>query len=237
MNLIELRKQLVSITGRYDLMNEDFTNNGIDFYINSGQHMLDKLGIATDNHVSMAVEIASGDYSASFNSKCLSVFEVFVNDTIERTPLERVDYYAMKEYYANLVSTEEANRPEYYALASLRILEAASRDSLGAFLNLEFQVPSVDYRGLIFMPPADKDYVIEVSGKFYSLELSDNNQETYWTTYAPEILIKAAMYQLYKLTGRSRDADDIRSALNEEVADLDKMNVEEDVYITSEMGG
>jgi hypothetical protein len=236
MNLIEIRKQLASITGRYDLMNDDFTDNGIDFYINAGQNLLDKRGICVDNEIGLYIPLVANDYSVSLNRKIVSIQEVWINDNETRSKLDKVTLPELKEYYSDVISDITPGRPIYYTLANIRALEAADRDDIGTFLNLEF-IAGTDYRGLILGPPSDGDYTLEIFGKFYNTILSANNQENYWTVNNPEVLIKASMYQLYKMTGRSRDADDIANALNIELSDIDKSIVEEDIYGITELEG
>ena len=38
-----LRKKFCELSGRYDLINADLTDNGADFYINAGQSHLDRM--------------------------------------------------------------------------------------------------------------------------------------------------------------------------------------------------
>jgi len=43
MNLLQLRTKFRSLSGRFDLVNADFTDNGADFFINEGRKYLDRL--------------------------------------------------------------------------------------------------------------------------------------------------------------------------------------------------
>ena len=237
MDLIEIRKQIVSITGRYDLMNDDYTDNGIDFYINAGQNTLDRSGICADNEISLSIPLSVNEYSVSFNRRIISVYEVWINDNLTLTKLDRITFSELKEYYNEVISTITPNTPLYYTLANIRTLEVASRDLIGTFLNLAQTTPGTDYRGLILSPVADKSYTVEVFGKFHNTVLSQNAQENYWTVNAPELLIKSSMFQLYKLTGRSRDANDIYDAIKEELSEIDKSIVDEDIYGITELEG
>jgi len=52
MTLVEIRAEFLKLSGRHDLVNDDGTNNGADFYINAGLRMLNNMvtdEIATEN--------------------------------------------------------------------------------------------------------------------------------------------------------------------------------------------
>ncbi len=235
MNLLEIRTQFVTLSGRYDMVVDttDYSNNGADFYINLGQSMLDKMGISSENLTTLSIPIDAGDYSINFGRRCMSVNEVWANNGEERVKLEKVSFLQLKEEYYNLVSEITSGAPLYYTLANIRTLESTDRDTLGEFLNLT--IPPItplglaDYRGAILAPPADESYVIDIYGNFLQAELIDDYQESYWTIYSPELLIKASLYQLYILTGRNTDAATMLAAINNESSIHDKNNVEEEI--------
>lgn len=237
MNLFDIRKQLVKISGRYDLVidDEDFANNGADFYINAGSNFLDKLGIAREGITTLSIPIIAGAYSVDFGRRCLSVKEVWVTDAEARTQLYKSSLNTLKHCFSTTIASISPSRPMTYALASLDILNASMRDSIGVFLNLKMS--STDYRGAIFAPVADTNYLIDVVGHFLQIELIEDDDENYWTLNAPEMLIKAALRQLYTLTGRTADAIAMQSALTTEAALQDKCNVEEEISDIDQMEG
>jgi len=240
MNLLEIREQVVKISGRYDLVTDpiDFEDKGIDFFINAGQNMLDRLGIIKNSVITLSMPLAIGEYSITFTQRYMNIQEVWANNTEERLQLTKVTLKELKEYYADLVSEIDAGAPAFYALATVKTLEAADRDDLGVFLNLE--VPETDpgyaYKGIIVAPPVDEAYIIDIVGTFYQEELSTNTQETYWTVYAPETLVKASLYQLYTFSGRTKEAENIKGSLFEDTMLLDMTGVEEDIAELGDMG-
>ena len=152
MNLVEIRETVVKISGRYDLVVDttNWADNGMDFYINAGQNMLDRLGIIKENEIALAMTLAIGDYSVTFSQRCMSILEVWVSSTTDRSKLEKVKKLSdLKEYYPELVSEITTGTPLYYHPASVRALEAAERDDLGTFLNLALPDVDLDYRGII----------------------------------------------------------------------------------------
>jgi hypothetical protein len=53
---------------------------------------------------------------------------------------------------------------------------------------------SFDFNGIIFYPAADGDYTLEIHGVFYTPWFQDDNDETYWSSQHPEILMMSAQY-------------------------------------------
>jgi hypothetical protein len=239
MNLLDIRTQFVAISGRYDLVLDsiDYEDNGANFYINIGQAALDKMTTVRNKLATIDIKLAAGDYSADFGLRCMSVSEVWINDGKERTQLEKVSLNDIKSYFTGLVSSITTGRPIVYSLASLDVLNASDRDYLGTFLNLKKTITSTDYRGVILAPVTDAPYVLEVLGQFHTEELTADQQENYWTLNAPEMLIKAALKQLYILSGRQVEYGLITKVLDEEVMLLEKNKVEEEIADVTVMEG
>jgi len=237
MNLLDIRTQFVKISGRYDLVQDDenFADNGANFYINAGANLLDKLGIAREGISTLSIPITANVCSVNFGRRCLSVKELWVTNSEARTQMYKSSLNALMHYFSMPSSGVSATRPMTYALASLDILNAAARDNLGSFLNLSMS--TVDYRGAILAPPADGSYIVDVLGFFLQPELIEDEDENYWTLNTPEMLIKSALQQLYVISGRTADALAMQSALTIETVLQDKCNVEEEISDVTVMEG
>lgn len=75
-------------------------------------------------------------------------------------------------------------------------------------------------RGLIFSPPADHEYMIEIFGKWYSVTLTDAIPDNNWSIYYPDTVMAAALYKLqlikYRNTEGAKDyATEIMSTLTQ----------------------
>ena len=91
--------------------------------------------------------------------------------------------------------------------------------------------------GIIVASPADTDYVIEVSGLFKNVELSNDSDENFWTIEEYDLLIRAA---LYKLEGVSRGTENAKNWLSAIKADAKEINfdiVEEESSDINQMEG
>lgn len=240
MTLVELRRKFVELSGRYDLASNTSTwaDNGANFFINAGQNYLDRIITIPETKASLFFALAAGEYSVMFQQRCRAILEVWINNSEERVLLEKHSLKDLKEYYSSLVSAMESGQPLYYAPANLRALETTAQNTLGTFLSLNHLETDAkyNYRGIIVAPPCDSDYVIEVVGMFNQATLSTDSQENYWTLEVPELLLKAALYQLETFYRNTEGANDWLRAIQIEVDGLDKDTVEEEISDLDDMG-
>lgn len=240
MTLVELRQKFVELSGRYDLVSSTVTwaDSGANFFINAGQNFLDRLIPIPETISSLFLPVAIGEYSVMFQQRCRMILEVWANNGEERTFLEKNTLKDLKEYYSGLVSEIDTGPPLYYALANLRALETTAKTSLGTFLNYTHAESDTkyNYRGIIVAPPVDEAYVLEVVGQFYQPTLTADAQYNYWTLETPELLLKAALYQLEVFYRNSEGAKDWYNAIMLEAAEIDKDGVEESISDCDDMG-
>ena len=242
MDLLDVRTAFIQRSGRYDLVVDavDFVDAGADFFINAGQRMLDRMDTTNKSWGRRFLEVVSGDYYTTFKY-CRAIKEVWVMDSSERVKLTKVDISELREYYDEPVPSLTSGTPKYYAPAVLRPIpdEVTSDDFVGlsGFDDVLVDWTHYEYNGVMFMPKADGDYVIEVWGLFYSPELSLDADENWWTLIHPEILIKGALYQLEVFYRNTEGANDWMRAISVEMAGLGKDFVEEHIAEVTQMGG
>jgi hypothetical protein len=92
MTLLEVRKKLVELSGKYDLVIDtvDWVDNGANFYINAGQRWLDR---KLDDKYTVQrkfATVASGNVGVTFDW-CRTILQVWINDAMNnaRTLLEK----------------------------------------------------------------------------------------------------------------------------------------------------
>jgi hypothetical protein len=239
MNLLEVRTQFVKVSGRYDLVTDaiSFADNGADFYINSGQRFLDKAVTVPENTATIFLPL--GEYALTFQYGIRSIQRVFVNSSTSRFQLPKKDLSELKNSFAEPVNLITTGGPTCYALADLRALETTDKNSLGEFINLTHDETDLkyDYRGIIIAPPVDEAYVVEISGLFEQFVLSNDTDENWWTIREPDMLIKAALYQLEISSRGTENARNFLSSLTSEITLLEKDFVEEEVSDIDNMKG
>ena len=241
MNLLDIRKQFIRESGRYDLVVDTVTyaDNGADFHITSGQKYLDKLAQVPENTAQLFLPLGLGEYSLSFQNHCRSIESVFINSTTDRWELEKKDLRELKSYFSEAVSVTDSGTPSVFAIANLRALETTSKTSLGTFINLTWEESDTkyDYRGLIITPPAAQDYVVEVTGRFAQNILSDDTDENWWSLEYPHILIMGAMRSLEIFNRNSEGRRDWEQAITMETFEIGKDVAHEESFDVDQMEG
>jgi len=242
MDLLEVRAEFVKRSGRYDLVVDttDWVDNGANLYINSGQRFLDRLDTVPKSWGRRFIEVTSGEYYVTFQF-CRAIKEAWVMNTEARSKLDKQDISDLREFYASPVGELTSGTPVYYAPAVLRpipdSLTAAASEAISGFDDILLTSTHYEYNGVIFYPPADGTYTIEVWGLFYSPSLDDNDDESYWSITHPEVLLMAAMHQLEIAYRNTEGAKDWLAAINLEVGGIGRDFVEEHIAEVSQMEG
>jgi hypothetical protein len=243
MNLLEIRIEFIRRSGRYDLVVDttDYVDNGANFYINSGQRFLDRLDTLPKSTGRHFTEVLSGRNYVTF-PYCRAIKQVWVMNSSGRTKLDKKDMTDLREFYAAPVGEIGTGTPLYYAPAVLRMILESDRlaiedsDAMIDFADVMFD-QHYEYNGVVFYPPPDGTYVVEVWGLFYSPTLDTDVQESYWSAVHPEVMLMAAMHQLEVMYRNTEGAKDWLLAITNEVSGLGKDFVEEHIAEVSQMEG
>jgi hypothetical protein len=228
MNLLEIRTQFIKLSGRYDLVvdSTSYADNGANFFINEGIHFLERLVEVPEASARLFFPLAADEYSITFQHKCRTIREVWINSAEERFELEKVPLRDLKAFFADAIGDLETGEPRFFALASLRALETTAKDSLATFLDKTWEETDkkYDYRGIILAPPSDGNYVVEINGLFKQANLSADDDENFWTIEEPHLTIRAA---LFKLESTMRGASNAKAWL--ESIRIDCMEIDKDI--------
>jgi hypothetical protein len=243
MNLLQIRTAFVQRSGRYDLVVDttDWADNGANFYINSGQRFLDRLDTVPKSWGRYFRECPVGRNYVIF-PYCRAIKEVWAMTASERLRLKKIDMRDLREYYNEPISTVSNGEPAYYAPAVLRMIPESDRlaiddcDAMIDYADVMFD-RHYEYNGVIFYPPPDEVYILEVWGLFYSPELSADTDESYWSVVHPEVLLMAAMHQVEIMYRNTEGANDWLAAIQLEVGGLGKDFVEEHIADVDQMEG
>ena len=246
-----IRKKFCELSGRYDLMNSDLTDNGADFYINAGQQRLDRMQTSGQMQAKYIKQVAAGTIKV-FVAGLRSVYKVWAGNTTDGlVELNRVGLDWLREEYEEQLSGITQGTPNYYAPAILRPYpDTATSTSLSGYydiddLQLHATVPDhYTYSGIIIMPPPDTTFYISVYGLFYSPTLSATLVDATWTQTKsmwsecyPSILLKAALYELESFYRNTEGAKDWSNALTIDIAGLDADFADQSSHNINEMGG
>ena len=227
MNLLNLRKHFVKISGRYDLVGDthEWVDNGADFYIQAGQDFLDRLRENPKATNTIFEELASGSWYLTF-PRCRSIKEVWINNTSGRSRLTKKSMTELYRLYSGSIEETDTGTPLYYCPAKLRSTEHTDQNSLGNFFN--YVLDSSDaLRGILILAPPDESIVVELQGLFYSDALEADADESYWTINWPHLLVLAACRQVEVFNRNSAGVKDLTSSILAEIDGIDKDMIEE----------
>lgn len=189
MNLLELRKKFVSVTGRYDLIvdTDEWADNGANYYFNAGARYLNGLVDVPTNFAKTGIVVQRGCGSIVFDG-CRVVQQIIVHT---ESPYS-LTYDAQCEQ--NGIS-----KPSRYKFASIQHYPKIELLDLSAYPidKLDILVESnTVLRAIIFDCKADADYLITLNGLYHNTELTADTDTNFWTAEYPELLIAAACYTL-----------------------------------------
>ncbi len=243
MDLVTIREQFVRMTGRYDLVSSTSTwaDNGADFYINSGIKYLDRLNTTKKSTARSFPQITSGDWYALVQN-CRAIKEVWVSDVDGvRWKLEKKDFNILRAAYNELPTQLDGGSPLYYSpVQTLRKdTETGSVTTIDYFYNTETTeaVDHFTYNAIVFMPPADTTYRLEIIGLFDTPELTTDTDENYWSSVHPLVLVMAAARALEISYRNTQGAKDWERSIDMELTGIALDLVEEEIAEVDQMEG
>jgi hypothetical protein len=264
MSLLDIRKEFVKVSGRYDLVvdafNDDWTDNGANFYINAGQLYLDQR-IEVKQSEAVFYKKLQADIVGCSIPDCRAIREVWIQnlesvvsvdwtdpqfvDTSgkSRLPLKKVSKEWMRDKYRGMFNNITSGPPKYYCLTTLRVypdnFTINQLESYAGFMDaLAFNsMQNPIYNAILMLPPLDHEYVAEVVGLFYSPQFTEDTQETIWSYRYPTVLVWAALRELEITYRNTEGAKDWETAISARLLDIDKDTVEEVIAGVSQMEG
>lgn len=242
MNLLQVRQQFRAISGRYDLVNSDGSDNGADFYINEGSRYLDRLERVDKSPAYYYTSLAIGFYSVNF-PLCRAVQEVWVTkSTGVRWQLEKKTFQWLRAEYAEVFGIADTGAPAYYAPINLRTVPDPSevQGNLANYMAAALDVINTntqDYNAVIIIPPTDEVLTVEVGGLFYQRVLDEDSDENYWTQLHPFLLIQSAMMQVEIANRNTQGVNDWKRTIGDNLSGIGMDVVEEDISEYNQMEG
>lgn len=236
MNLFDLRRIFRSLSGRYDLVDDD-TTGIVEFLINEACRNLDRLTEHQKTWGVHFVQAAIDDFKVSI-PYARSIKEVWVGDGTNRWQLEKKPIQDI--IYEYLSSAPTSGDSTYYSPAiTRRIPEFVDISAFSAYMNFMDTSTDLDHNhnAIVFTPPTDIALLVEVRGFFYSAQLADDEDVNYWSVVHPMTLLKAALRELEVFNqnqGKVKLWDD---ALALEVLNINKDLTEEIISEVDQMEG
>jgi len=236
MNLLEVRQQFIEQSGRYDLVTDlySYVDNGADYYIGAAARELDVEIFQVLNAMAVRYEVISPSSTFVSLPRCRTIENVWVIDSNGRSQL---NYLSLPEL-RNLGTSSEG-MPKYYAPVNARQVPDMSELSESDQDYIRGLVTTFEssYRGVAISPANETKMAVEVHGNFYSALLKNDDDENYWTSAYPDILIKGAMRELERSYRNRQGAEDLSAAISEQLSKLDMDIAMDQASKTDQMRG
>lgn len=241
MNLVEIRRKFRELSGRYDLVNDDFSDNGANFYINEAVKWLDKTVETQKSWATKMTIISAGAWSVRFPF-ARAVKEVWITTDEGRWQLEKK---RLQDIIAAFFTALPANwingTPLYYSPAISRYipetLDAVTLATYAAYVGVLTPKPPLTYDAVILSAPVDRNALVEVIGLFYSMPLVLDNDENYWSVDHPLLLIQATIRQTHVMSGNKPMLDVLDRGIDGELTRISYEIVEEEIAEADQMEG
>ena len=240
MNLLQIRTKFRQLSGRYDLVNSDNTDNGADFFINEGRKFLDRLDETQKSWASVFRFCDTGSYFATF-PHCRAIKEVWAATTTARWQVNKKDMQDLiVGYLSGLPSSRSVGTPLYYSPCITRYIPenatAADIESFAGYVD----VPAgnaQEYNTILLSVPVSEKTAITINGLFYSIELINDTDENYWSVNHPMLLYMSAMRQVEIANRNTQGVNDWENAIGTEMKQLGMDLVEELIAENDQMEG
>ena len=232
MNLLQIRKLFRDISGRYDLVNEDFTDNGCDVYINEGSRWLDRQIKVTKETGSYLYLASANEWSVQY-PLCRGLKEVWlysVDGSIQLTKISLREL--LLNFYRDIPANWEASVPYCYAPISARYLPAdLTAETLATIASLTGIITSSgeEYDAIILSCPLDRQAAVEIKGNFYSAALVEQDDTNFWSSVHPMLLTQSAIRQTYVASGNKHMLDMSEAAMSKDIAAIGMDLVEQEI--------
>jgi len=234
MNLLQLRQQFRTISGRNDLVNEDGSDNGANFYINAGQRHLDRLDTNQKSY-GICYRFCNIGFHAVTFPYCRAVKEVWASTTTARWQLEKKNLADLiAGYLTKLPSSIDKGNPLYYAPTITRAVpetfnsESSDFEAYSGYVDV-ISANHFAYNCVLIAPPVKEKILIETKGLFYTDELINDDDKSYWSEVHPDILIMATMRHIEIINRNTQGVNDWNASIKTEVTNIGKDLVEEEI--------
>lgn len=229
MNLGTGREEFIRLSGRFDLVNGDGSDNGADYWLNQGQNFLDDRVGHIAQAVNMTTLSANSFYVKVKWLKYPTAVYLIDPDSQDRYFLTRLDERTFKEGFSHH-DQQTAALPLAYCMASntlapgLNYLQATV-DTYEDGDQISLSLASL-YKTLLIAPKADKAYECYVQGVYKSMELVEDTDSTHWTTRYSRLWLFASLYELEVGYKNQEAMKSWLMAIEDELLNLSKNQVE-----------
>lgn len=244
MDLVTLRRKVVELSGRDDLVDDlsGYGDNGVDFHIRAGLKYLDTHPMSPKPIARHIVSVAQGS-NAVYIQKVRSVHEVWAANSDGRYKLTPAPLDWLREEYPKPLAETDQGAPLYWSPAVIGLSPEQYENDAGDFTGMydwdEIQYGYDPYvnNGIIWMPPTDGTYTMQVWGTFFSRDLTADTDVNWWTTKHSELVVYATLMKIEEAYRNTQGANDWRGVIEPILFGLDQGDAYNDSINVTRMEG
>lgn len=208
----------------------DITDATAILWLNRGIKFLDQQTDFQYSPARQAIVVSVDSWNTPFLSDCRSIRDVYLIDATDgRNPVEVLPHKRFYELYPNIPSADTGLPIACTPAITIASNIASAVGGAPTYDNfVESTLDGATYRSLIFNCKTDKEYQLEIFGKFYSIPLISGNEDNWWVLNFSETVLAAALYKLNLIMFRnSEGAKDYLVEIQETTKQLDFDGAEE----------
>lgn len=226
MNLLELRKKFVAISGRYDLVTDTYNwgDDGANAYLNAAARYLNRRVNIPTNFAKTGILLSPGCDSVVY-SACRAVQQISIFSDRE---------YLLR-YDANLVQNG-SGLPKTFKYCTFQHLPKITEIDISAYPLEQLNVlsePCNYVNGIQLDKKADKPYLLTIYGIYHNTDLKEDTDVNYWSVEYPNLLLKAAMYELEIIYRNREGSNTWLEAIEVDLSALDHDLAEHEMLTTA----
>lgn len=194
--LLYVRTKAAKTSGRYDLVDSEFGDNGMDYFINQAQKWLDQKVRHPGLEGRYLKVLSAGD-------QALRIERAIAITGIWLTKSDGTQFKLVREDLNRLLlnyQSAENGTPVYWCYDVGNISpQQESVSDLSSFSEVDTIVLSDPYEKAsirLFPPADDTGWTLQAYGRFYSPLLVDDGDKSWWTVNHPELLVAATIAEI-----------------------------------------
>lgn len=257
-DLLWIRKKFYKSSGRADLVDPStYANLGADDYINAGQRYLDRLVDTPKSNGRYPTTVAAGQAFVTVPF-IRSVQQVWFEKSGSQARLARKRYEDFVTKYPKLISggipdgqippllakdlSGDHGTPKHFTVPPTMLPKPFSKIQELAQMQHSKVVGGIisggySWSGILLGPAPSEAITIGIYGKFFSPDLVEDVDTSWWVAVEPDLLVWASMYML-EVDYRNREGQaDWQSAILNRISQIDHDSADEESAEVNQMEG
>lgn len=247
----QIQSIVIEQSGRQDLTDSMYSGlTKFDFFLGAALKLLDLAQRTPESKRWLMKDVAIGEHVLQFQNARV-IHEVWVANSDGRHELEKKTLHWIKTNYSDALADITTGAPLYYAPDVIHLAPQQKNltsefpaISPSVYFQDEFTYDynnimfgaSYGYNGIVWMPPVDEVYTVEILGDFYSL-LEADGDSNFWSVQYPNVLVQAILFSIEVYYRNTAGMNDYLNSLKPFLKGIDDNIAEQDSMNLNQMEG